>query len=202
MHNHGGYSPQGPGYTRRYPGPYQQLAGGPDDLPPGPFHRPEKKKAWPWVVGGILLTFVVFLGGCIYVVTSAVQSVNDLGMVEDEIEGLTTTMFSNASDGDFAMAGTVADGEGGCVTAEALTQQLTDLAPTAPATITDSAFFARNGTSTASKNADEDFVVDGRRSASAGQVSGNLDTTTGNRTFTVLLVEGSSGWRVCEVSVP
>ncbi|MFI1238066.1 MmpS family transport accessory protein [Nocardia salmonicida] len=52
--------------------PYQQ--GG---YPPGGYPPPKKRKVWPWVLGAVLLVFLVGLGACIAIIGTAVNEVDN-----------------------------------------------------------------------------------------------------------------------------
>lgn len=51
--------PSGP--QQPYPGPQQPYPGG----PPPQYQQPKKKKVWPWILGGVILVFILFIGGCL-----------------------------------------------------------------------------------------------------------------------------------------
>ncbi|GAA3968010.1 MmpS family transport accessory protein [Gordonia caeni] len=42
------------------PGPQQPYPAG----PPPQYQAPKKKKVWPWILGGVILIFILFIGGC------------------------------------------------------------------------------------------------------------------------------------------
>ncbi|WP_084465793.1 MULTISPECIES: MmpS family transport accessory protein [Nocardia] len=52
--------------------PYQQ--GG---YPQGGYPPPKKRKVWPWVLGAVLLVFLVGLGACIAIIGTAVNEVDN-----------------------------------------------------------------------------------------------------------------------------
>ncbi|MDH6284261.1 hypothetical protein [Prescottella agglutinans] len=48
----------------------------PGAIPPGYQLQPVKKKKWPWVVVGIVLVFILLIGGCVAVLGKAVDEVD------------------------------------------------------------------------------------------------------------------------------
>ena len=75
-----GGTPQQPGAPRQPPAPYPQQPYGQPAPPPYPQQpygaypnapQQPKRKAWPWVLGGCLLAFVLGLGGCVGCVSCA-----------------------------------------------------------------------------------------------------------------------------------
>ena len=59
--------------TQQPAGPQPQMPGA---IPPGYQLQPVKKKKWPWIVGGIVLIFILMIGGCMAVVGKAVDEVD------------------------------------------------------------------------------------------------------------------------------
>ncbi|MEV0548361.1 MmpS family transport accessory protein [Nocardia salmonicida] len=60
------------GWNQQGGPPYQQ--GG---YPQGGYPPPKKRKVWPWVLGGVLLVFLVGLGSCIAIVATTVNEVDN-----------------------------------------------------------------------------------------------------------------------------
>ena len=183
--------------------PFQPPPGPPGGPPHGGFNvAPEpKKKRWPWILAGVFVLCFLPLGACAALIGFGFNAINDL---VDEVEQPVVTMFTDASNGNFDAAGSFAEASGGCVNFEQLTKQMADLSPTGPPEITNTLFVERDGSSTLSNlgidEADE-FIVDGRTDAGAGEVTGTVPTADGVKDFRVTLVDDVVSWRVCEVTI-
>ncbi|VFA96604.1 MmpS family transport accessory protein [Nocardia cyriacigeorgica] len=62
MTNPPGDQPQYPSGPHGYPQGQYPPPGMP---PPGYYQPPKKRRIWPWIVGGIVLFFVLMIGGCL-----------------------------------------------------------------------------------------------------------------------------------------
>jgi len=159
-----------------------------------------KKKRWPWVVGGLLLFCALPLGGCVAFIGIGVSVING---IEDDVKGVVEEVFSEASDGDFAAAASVADAEGSCIGAGPLAMMLEDVQPTGSLNITHTGFVKRDGSTSLSNIAsvDEDtLIIDGRSGNGGAEVVGQVGTATGQRQFTITLVQAGNDWHVCTVN--
>ncbi len=87
--------------------PQPQYPQGPP--PPGYYQEtPKKRKKWPWVLGGIVLFFVLLLGGCMALVGGAVNSVDKEAKrevaVTYQVEGTGPSSSITYAGKDFNMA--------------------------------------------------------------------------------------------------
>ncbi len=184
--------------------PFQPPPGPPGGPPHGGFNvppQPPKKKRWPWVLAGVFVLCFLPLGACAALIGFGFNAVNDL---VDEVQAPVITMFTDASNGNFDAAGSFAEASGGCVNFEQLTEQMRELAPTGPAVIDDVLFVDRDGGNTLSNaglDESDEFIVDGRTDAGAGEVTGTVPTADGVKNFRVTLVDDIVSWRVCEVTI-
>lgn len=71
-------------------GPQPQMPGA---IPPGYQLQPVKKKKWPWIVGGIVLIFILLIGGCMAVVGKAVDE------VDKEMKSTASAIYEVTKDG-------------------------------------------------------------------------------------------------------
>ncbi|MFC4373671.1 MmpS family transport accessory protein [Nocardia halotolerans] len=63
------YGQQPPPYGQQPPGGYPPHGGYPQP--------PKKKKVWPWVLGGILLVLLLIIGGCVALVGSVANEIDN-----------------------------------------------------------------------------------------------------------------------------
>ncbi len=193
------------GQNPSWPGP-QDGQGLPPYQPPAapsgyPIPEPPQKKKWPWILGGLFVLCFLPLGACGALIGFGFNAINSIA---EEVEQPVVTMFTDASNGNFDAAGSFADASGACVNFEELTEQMRELAPTGPPVIADTRFVDRDGGSSISNlglDEAEEFIVDGRPDAGAGEVTGTIPTAAGTRDFKITLVDDVVSWRVCEVSI-
>ncbi|CDZ90785.1 MmpS family transport accessory protein [Rhodococcus ruber] len=84
-------------------GPYPQ-----GQYPPGYYQQPPRKKKWPWIVGGIVLFFLLVMGGCMAFVGGVANEIdkeaNREVTVTYQVEGTGTGASVTYSGRDMNMA--------------------------------------------------------------------------------------------------
>ncbi|OXR40743.1 putative transport accessory protein MmpS2 [Nocardia cerradoensis] len=80
----------------------------PPGPPPGYYQPPKKRKKWPWVLGGILVLFVVLLGSCMALVGGVAHEVDKESKrevtVTYQVEGTSASSSITYSGRDFNIA--------------------------------------------------------------------------------------------------
>ncbi|MEV0854358.1 MmpS family transport accessory protein [Nocardia fluminea] len=85
------YSQQPPPYGRQPAGGYPQQGGYP---PQGGYPQPpRKKKVWPWVLGGVLVVLLLVVGGCVALVGTVANE------IENEVSREVTVSYEAGGSG-------------------------------------------------------------------------------------------------------